>query len=105
MDKAGWDGKEDEDEKGPQGERPRARPQLPSQALPDRPRTPPTGDGQREEGTGAGPAPGASEATLPTVPRRGTHPALLPQTSSEGDSQRPTPEGGSAILESQLLVG
>lgn len=44
----------------------------------------PHGTRQREGGTGAGPAPGASEATSARVPRKGTHPALPPQPSSEG---------------------
>lgn len=48
MGEAGRDGKEDEDEKEPPGQGHGERPQLPPQALPDRPRTPPTRDEQEE---------------------------------------------------------
>lgn len=48
MGEAGRDSKEDEDEKEPLGQGHEERPQLPPQALPDRPRTPPTRDEQGE---------------------------------------------------------
>lgn len=56
----------------------------------------PHGTRQREGGTGAGPAPGASEATSARVPRKGTHPALPPQPSSEGAHRVPPPKAARA---------
>lgn len=88
MGEAGRDSKEDEDEKEPPGQGHEERPQLPPQALPDRPECRPHGTSRRKHGPG--PAPGASEAAWPRVPGKGRTAHPCPEPAVRGLTVSPS---------------